>query len=89
VTDEIRILAIGSNAYAPWDSLEVGVLFFFVLRTREMAPLTLERWEVCAKDIVGRMKTGGRFKLCGTGYVIKTWDTLTAAEYRNSDWLPY
>ena len=88
-TDEIRIIPFGENPLFPWDSRQVQVLFFFVLRTRTVSPLDLERWEACAKEIVGRMKTTGRFGLRGTGYRIETWDTLSAADYRSSDWLPY
>lgn len=67
-TDEIRITPFGKEVFFPWDSPEVEVLFFFVLRKREIADLDLERWEACAKEIVGRMKTTGRFRLCGSGY---------------------
>jgi len=88
-TDEIRIMPFGDDPFFPWDSPQVQVIFFFVLRTKVLSPRDLERWEACAQDVVGRLKTSGRFNLRGTGYRVKSWDTLTAAEYRSSDWLPY
>lgn len=86
---EIRIRPFGDDERFPWDSSEVGVMFLFVLQGEEPCLDDLGRWEACAKGIVGRMKTDGRYKLRGAGYTIRTWESLTAAEYRSSDWLPF
>lgn len=88
-TDEIRVMPFGENLLFPWDSPEVQVLFYFVVRAKTVTPEDLARWEACAEDIVARMKTSGRFRLHGTGYTVRNWNTLSAAEYRHSDWLPY
>ena len=88
VLDEIRIMPMAGDAPLPWDEQCVEVLFFFVIGTDAIGADDRERWEECAQDIVARMNTLGRFRLLGTGYAIKTWNELSAAEYRGSDWLP-
>lgn len=87
--DEIRIRPFGEDKHFPWESPRVGVLFFFVLNGEEPSLMDVERWEACAQGIVERMKTNGRYELHGSGYAIRTWHSLTAAEYRSSDWLPF
>ena len=85
---EIRILPDSTDKLFPWDPPEVQVLFFFVLRAERVSGEDRERWDECAKDVVAHMVTSGRFRLLGTGYAVKTWSELSAAEYRSSDWLP-
>lgn len=86
--DEVRIMPRSEDPQFPWDARVVQVLFYFVLNTENIAPDDRERWEECAQDIVAHMKTTGRFHLLGTGYAVRTWNELSAAEYRSSDWLP-